>query len=316
MRNDNRRVIKNTTNEVLKNLEKIFSNLDNSLFYMNLKPYNLETKSKKFLEDDDMIPITWNSMFKVMIYNDSRLKYSKYFLEDILPERYRDFTLYKSETNKNTYENKNMTVDFVGIKDDLCINLEMNMSNTLERNANYLSRLCSSKVKSGGKYTYLKGIQININGFKPPHNKTIDLYYTRDRVGNVYLPQIFVNIYLQNLWELYYNVGVGGLSKVERMILVMTSESKKEAERIAKGDKIMEEYIEEAKHAIELDDDLRQAYDHEEEGKRISYEYGKEEGREEGKLEIAKEMRKQGFSLEQICSIIKMPIDKLSSWLL
>ncbi len=112
MKKDNRKVIKSTIVEVLKNLEKIFSNLDNSLFYMDLKPYNLETKSKKDLKEDGMIPITWNSMFKVMIYNDNRLKYSKYLLEDILPKRYRDFTLYKSETNKNTYENKNMTVDF------------------------------------------------------------------------------------------------------------------------------------------------------------------------------------------------------------
>ncbi len=100
----------------------------------------------------------------------------------------------------------------------------------------------------------------------------------------------------------------------------MTSESKNEAEKLARGDKIMEEYIDEAKHAIELDDDLRQAYDHEDERKRSSYEYGREDGievgREEGKLDVAKEMKKQGFSLEQICSIIKIPMDKLSSWLL
>ncbi len=76
----------------------------------------------------------------------------------------------------------------------------------------------------------------------------------------------------------------------------MTSESKNEAEKLARGDKIMEEYIDEAKHAIELDDDLRQAYDHEEEGKRMSYEYGREDGievgREAGKLDVAKEMKK------------------------
>ncbi len=38
MKKDNRRVVKSTIVEVLKNLEKIFSNLDNSLFYMDLKP--------------------------------------------------------------------------------------------------------------------------------------------------------------------------------------------------------------------------------------------------------------------------------------
>ncbi len=38
MKKNNRRVVKSTIVEVLKNLEKIFSNLDNSLFYMDLKP--------------------------------------------------------------------------------------------------------------------------------------------------------------------------------------------------------------------------------------------------------------------------------------
>lgn len=37
---------------------------------------------------------------------------------------------------------------------------------------------------------------------------------------------------------------------------------------------------------------------------------------EEAKAEIAKEMKKQGYSLEKIRSIIKVPMDKLTSWLL
>ncbi len=41
-----------------------------------------------------------------------------------------------------------------------------------------------------------------------------------------------------------------------------------------------------------------------------------EEGAENKSIEIAKEMKKQGFSLETISSIIKIPIDKLSAWLL
>ncbi len=316
---NNKKKIKSTTDEVLKNLKKLFSNLDNILFYKDLEELYLGTNSKKIFEEDDMIPITWDSMFKVMIYNDNRIKYSKYFLSFFLPDEYKDFTLYKSETNKNTYEDKEMVLDFAAVKDDLCIDIEMNNSNSLERNAYYLSRFCSSKVKRGEDYVYMKGLQININGFKPPHDKTMDLYYTRDRIGDVYIPQIFVNIYLQNLEDLYYNEGIEGLDELERSILVVTCKSKKEAEKLAKGVKVMEEYIIDAKNAIEHDDDLRKAYKRKSENIRISYKHGRKEGLEEGReegaenksIEIATNLLKCGMTIEFVHKNTELPIDEV-----
>jgi len=316
MNDDNVKPIINNTEETFVCAKRLLSNLDDILFKMNLKGPDLNIKSKKDFKEDDMIPITWDSMFKTMIYNDNRIQYSKHILEYFLPDKYMDYNLTKSETNKDSNEDKEMTVDFAAIKDDLFIDIEMNNTNTLERNADYLSRLCSKEIKKGEEYIYYKGLQMNLNGFKPPHNKTTDLYYTRDRIGNVYVPQIFVNIYLQNLWELYYNVGEEGLSRFERSILVMTSKSKKTAEKIAKGDKIMEEYIKDAKEAMMKDKNLRRAYDHEVELAKVAEENGIEKGIEKGKIDVAKEMKKQGYSLENICSIVKIPMDKLSSWLL
>ncbi len=315
MNEDNVNKTISTTEETLKNVKKLLSNLDDILFKKDLRGPNLNIKDKKDFQEDDMLPITWDSMFKTMIYNDNRIQYSKFILDDALPNKYKDFSLYKSETNKDTNEDKEMTVDYAAIKDDLIIDIEMNNSNTLERNANYLSRLCSKEIKKGEEYIYFNGLQININGFKPPHNKTADLYYTRDRIGNVYIPQIFVNIYLQNLWELYYNVGVEGLSQFERSILVMTSKSKKEAEKLAKGDEIMEEYIKDAKNAMTKDKNLRRAYDHEVELAKVAEENGRDKGREEGrrqeKTEIATNLLKCGMTVEFVHENTKLPIDEI-----
>jgi len=182
-------------------------------------------------------------MFKTMIYNEKRKKYSKYLLSYILPKGYMNFTLEKSKTDKEAFDDKDMIVDFAASSKDLMINIEMNGKNTLERNVNYLYRLYSKEIKKGKNYVYMKGLQVNINQFNPPHNKIMSLHYMRDRVGDVYIPQIFVNIYAQNLWQMYYNVGVEDLSEFERWLLIMTSRSKSEAEKIARGDEKMTEYI-------------------------------------------------------------------------
>ncbi len=309
---DDMKFIENNIKETLKDTKKLLSNLDDILVYKYLEPPILNIKKKEELKEDDMIPITSNAMFKTMIYNEKRKKYSKRTLSYILPRKYMHFTLEKSETDKEAYEDKDMIVDFAAKSKDLMINIEMNGKNTLERNGNYLYRLCSREIKKGSEYEYMKGLQININQFNPPHNKIMSLHYMRDRVGDVYLPQIFVNIYLQNLWEMYYNVGVEDLSEFERWLLVMTSRSKKEAEKIARGDEEMTEYIKDAKDAMTNDKKLREAYDRETELAEIA----RENGAAEKILEIAKEMKKQGYSLDNICSIVKVPMDKLTSWLL
>ncbi len=313
--NDNIRQIEDNTEETLGDARVLLSNLDDILVHKYLKPSPLNIKKRKELQEDDMIPVSANSMFKTMIYNGNRIRYSKETLKYILPRKYRNFTLLKSEIDKNTYEDKEMIVDFAAISKDLIINIEMNGKNTLERNANYLYELCSKEIKKGSKYEYMKGLQVNLNQFNPPHNKIMSLHYMRDRVGDVYLPQIFVNIYLQNLWEMYYNVSVEELSEFERWILVMTSRSKKEAEKLAGGDELMKEYIKDAKDAMTNDKSLREAYDREVELYEIALEEGAENGREEGAekkcIEIATNLLKSGMTVEFIHENTKLPIDEI-----
>ncbi len=94
--------------------------------------------------------------------------------------------------------------------------------------------------------------------------------------------------------------------------------------------KIYDHDIKLTKDAVINDKILRGVYDREVELYEIAFEEGVEKGREEGraegreediatgiekvKIDVAKGMKKQGFSLETICGIIKVPMDTVSSW--
>ncbi len=88
----------------------------------------------------------------------------------------------------------------------------------------------------------------------------------------------------------------------------MTSKSKKEAEKLAKGDKIMEEYIKDAKNAMTKDKNLRRAYDHEIELAKVA----EENGRDKEKAEIATNLLKSGMTVEFIHENTKLPIDEIT----
>jgi len=312
--------IESNSEEILKETKNTISLFNGTLSIRKLKPSKRKMMPLDKLAPEDMIPITFNSMFKAMIYNSNRTKYPIHILKYFLEENIDKLLLTKTEVDLNTYENKEMRVDFVACVKDMCINIEMNRKNTLGRNANYLSRLCSKKVKRGKSYDYLKGLQINLNDFEPPHNKTMDIYKTVNSEDDVLIPQIFVNIYLPNLRKLYYNEGKEKLTRFERSILVMIATKKSEALELAKGDKVMTDYVKEANDAMFLDDDLREAYDHEAESllaeREIGFDEGHEQGTKDKSIAIAKEMKKRGYSLEVISDILKEPINKLSSWLL
>ncbi len=130
----------------------------------------------------------------------------------------------------------------------------------------------------------------------------------------------------------------------------MFTSSKKQARELAEGDEILMEYNEEVEKAGS-NVEIITAYDrreaarfegHEEgfdegyeEGREEGYEEGREEGRKKGRaegrkegreegrkeglkqgteqrsIEIAKEMLKENYSLDQIHQITKLPIDKI-----
>jgi len=78
----------------------------------------------------------------------------------------------------------------------------------------------------------------------------------------------------------------------------------------------MTDYVEEANDAIFLDDDLREAYDHEAESllaeREIGFDEGHEKGRKEGKIEIATNLLKNGCTVEFVHENTKLSIKEIA----
>ena len=74
--------------------------------------------------------------------------------------------------------------------------------------------------------------------------------------------EIVVHIYVPNLYKKWYTSGIESLTEEERFLLVMIEPDVEKAKLLAKGDKIMEEYVEESLK-VSQDDDLLEAYDKE-----------------------------------------------------
>lgn len=97
------------------------------------------------------------------------------------------------------------------------------------------------------------------------------------------------------------------LSSLEKDFMVMATTDRKLAKELARGDNILEKYIEEAKKVENYDEFLREAYDHEQSSllaeREIGIEEGREIGKEEGKTSVIMVMLKRGVSIEDICNL-------------
>ena len=281
------------------------------------------------------IPIVSDTMFLAMINNEKRKKYAAYLISKVINVNYKEvydnLIFMKEKLDKYKYIDKGKTVDFVcKIKGEI-IGIEMNNNKkvkpSLERNISYAADLYKSNLNKGEVYHYNKVIQININNFSfKDNNKVIEKYTLKNEEGEIFTDKLeFIHIYLPNIRKKMYNE----LSDLERLLLVF-NEDANDSEEIAKGDKIMEEYV---KDAIDTsyDDEVIGLYDKElhleklrlselelekQEARREGLEEGREEGikegREEEQLTIAKNMLKKGIDKETIVECTGLPISKLN----
>ena len=87
----------------------------------------------------------------------------------------------------------------------------------------------------------------------------------------------FMYFYIPAIRNVWYNGDRNKLTEAEKCILAYVEKDISEARKIARGDKIVEDYIEESQAVIE-EDDFQEAYDHD----KLNYEYGLLVGEERG----------------------------------
>ena len=274
--------------------------------YVNVLERDLTGKKPSILSD---------TMFKCMFVHENKLKYSckflSYFLDVSYDELLKTLRLGKNELDKEHENSKGERADYVAHINDDIVNIEVNCNDSieaLERNMEYVYRLYSRKIKRGSSYQYSKVIQFNINNFAFDNNKkSFDIFYIRNDEGVVLNDKIaFVQIYIPNIKEKWYTNGIKSLSDLEKYLLLLVETSISESKALAKGDIIMEDYIEDAIDSTQ-DEWFGEAYDKEwalkdqgfregvEEGMKRGLEQGVEQGMKRGLEQGVEQGMKQGI---------------------
>jgi len=299
--------------------------------------YDLQT-SKKFaiklkrtteMTENDKISIMSDVMFKTLFCNSERLYFGAKFLSYFINYKYEDILknikLTKTDLDKETINIKSERCDYVAILDDTQFNIEVNCNDskdTMLRNMDYAFRQFGSKIKVGEAYEFTKVLQINVNNFAfKNRNKIIDVFgiQSDDKIrlsNNI----IFIQIYVPNINEKWYNEGIESLSEMEKFVLSLAKTDKQEAKNIALGDDFMEKLLNE-QVTYSMPNDLRESYDHElamhDQGRREGLEEGIKQGIEKGstkkQLEIINNMLELKMSKEEITKILKISVSELDN---
>jgi len=275
------------------------------------------------IKEGEIIPLVSDVMFHTMLNNSKRKKYVSYLLSLILEEDYEEILnnieFVKDELDKENFYDSKRTVDLVCRIKEKIYNIEMNNNSdirSLERNISYLNDLYKSSMKVGSDYNYNYCIQININNFNIKGNKKkISRFKLRDEEGDILTNKIdFIYIYLPLIKEAWYTNSE--LSELEKLLLIFNEDSRKEVDKIMKGNKIMEEYRREAECASN-DTEIIGLYDKEktreilqqmalEDEKKKAIKQGLEQGLEQGIKQGREEGMKQGIEQQKISIINNM----------
>lgn len=260
----------------------------------------------------DKISIQNDLMFKAMFQNTNRIKYPKLLLNLLFSKNnklnFDNLQFYKNETDKRRVLDKGERCDFIATLGNVAFNIEMNNCSdigTIERNIEYAFRIYSGKIQKGRKYYYTPTIQININNFAfKGNNNTVDVSYIQNKDGYALTDKlIFIMIYVPNIIKKCYNDGIESLTDFERFILVLALENNEECFEIAKGDSIMEEYINEATN-VTFDTFFGESYD--------KAEADIKEAIKDSTIEIAKKMLLEDADINFISRVTELSIDKIN----
>ena len=112
-------------------------------------------------------------------------------------------------------------------------------------------------MKTGVSYDYNYIIQINLNNFTF-NDKTMDEFELRNSDGESLTDKIkFIYIYLPNIRKKLYNKNE--LNELEKFILVMCEQNINLSKDLGKGNKIMEDFIDDAVYVS--DEEVIDIYD-------------------------------------------------------
>ena len=272
---------------------------------------NKETNNK----EKKLLSPKLDVVFQALFGEEGNEEITKGFLEAILKEK-----IEKIDLSKNVILRREFKEDKLGILDILAevdgnkqVNIELQLidkNNTIERMLYYWSRLYSRKIRKGGEYQELpKTIVILISNFRIKE-LGIEDYYTKWQIM-----EATRKIVLTEKLELYIielpNI-IGKEKKNDKLLDWLYFLENPKSERVEKNmgeNKELKRAVNEL-NKISEDEKMQRIAELREKAildEKAIYarglEVGEEKGREERNIEIAKELLKEGLSIEKICKI-------------
>ena len=139
------------------------------------------------LKEKQIIPLTYDFMFKALFGNEKNIKILTQFLSDYFNIDYKylegKIKILNSELIKNNKKDKKKSVDvIIELNEKEIINLEMNANRNypglIERNTAYICKIFSEQFITDDEYNKNKKcIQINFNNFSVTKNKRKKVIY-------------------------------------------------------------------------------------------------------------------------------------------
>lgn len=296
--------------------------------------------TKRSLGPDEVIPLIYDTLFKLVFGDINHLDRLNYLLSTILNKNVEVIELLPNDLIEDNRVNKKNEVDLLCKLDKEYVSIEINTDfddAIVKRNYAYISRLLSKELNAGDSY---KKDNIDNNN----DDKEIKMYYqininTKDFLGEPFeichVKGEFSNMIAAKFMESYYiNVSYyvkkwytlngKGLTDFEKL-MVLIGTNRKSVIKCLNDNKILKDIGDAVKKYSE-DDDLLYYYDRDEQlvsdAKRVSanetreklekeYEEKMSLKAKETSLDIARRMKEKGMDISDIASVTNLSLEEV-----
>ena len=295
--------------------------------------------TKRILGEDEVIPLIYDTLFKLVFGDINHLDRLNYLLSTILNKNVEVIELLPNDLIEDNRVNKKNEVDLLCKLDKEYVSIEINTDfddAIVKRNYAYISRLLSKELNAGDIYkkdnidnnNIKMYYQININT-KDFLGEPFEICHVKGEFSNMiaakFMESYYINVsYYVKKW---YTLNGKGLTDFEKL-MVLIGTNRKSVIECLNDNKILKDIGDAVKKYSE-DDDLLYYYDRDEQlvsdAKRVSANETREKlekefeeklslNAKETSLEIARRMKEEGASIKfisKVTGLTKEEVEKL-----
>jgi len=223
---------------------------------------------EKVLKDDEVIPLTYDRVFKLIFGDANHLERLNLLLSVTLKKKVKVIKLFPNDLLDDNRVNKKNEVDLLCKLDGEYVSIEVNTDLTQEvvnRNFSFISRVMSKDLKTGEEYSNISRyyqINIDVEDFLGVPYEVCHLI--GDNTHKIVTDRVeFYFINVKHFAEMCYNEGGKGLTDFEKLYGMIGTKSKSVIDVLTKDNEILKDIGDMVKK-YSNDDELLFYYDREE----------------------------------------------------